>query len=198
MLSEEQNLSFLEPFRHSKYPFLYIVEDTMAIQDTLKMFSDHLFGLETGFGDEPTRVFHINGEIPWLLTEPDANSFKDFKNYIGMHWVDLDFNKFTYEHPIIALQTYSTLNLERKAKILLYRNLKHSDMSMIPYEELVEDQRIVFVINRLHINEMTYYKAFLRKFGYNPDLLRLRDKSLPPLTRRYSFAPNEYVLDITK
>jgi hypothetical protein len=198
MVSERLNYTFLEPFRHPAYPFLYVVEDEMVIKDIIGMFEKNLYGLETGFGNEPTRVFQINDNLPWLITEPDKRWFGYFKNEMERHWMDLDFNLIPIKHPIIAVNSYSTYELQKKAQNLVYRNLDYRDMYMVKYDELRKGQRVTFIVNSLHTSEMQNYHYFLREYGYNPDLLLLRDKSIPPLTQTCPFAPDEYVLDVTK
>ena len=199
-MGEKVSFSGLEPFRHPKIPFLYIIEDKRVIPSVLNMVSGQKYGLETGFGGEPTRLFHVNPDIPWITTEPNKFGFHAFKSDISFYWEDLDLNLLRNSKPIIAINTASSEVLQTKAQTLVYRNLDYGDMFMVPYEKLKKGQRVVFIVDRLHAqsDELKKYFKYLKQYGYNPDLLQLRPKSLPPLVRVRRWGPHEYVLDVTK
>lgn len=190
----------LEPFQNKLYPFLYIVDDKILAKDIFKMFRGR-YGLETGFGEEPTRLFHIDKTIPWIITEPNEGDFNYFKK-TGIYdiYSDLNMASLQLPNPIIAINSYSTYGSQQKANTLVYRNLDYRDMIMVPYNQLSRDQRVVFIVNGAHADgdEDNHYYRYLKKNGYDPNQLILRPKSEPSLTFRYPFSQDEYVLDVTK
>lgn len=198
MRSKELNLALIQPFKLRVYPFVYAVDDRIAMTDVLKMFSGKKYGLETGFGVEPSRLFHIDNTIPWIVTEPDARCFDGFKRNINVYWKDVDFTSFRVPNPIIALRAYSSHGLEQTAQHVVYRNLDYGTMSMVPQDDLREGQSVTFIVNGMHVKELQYYRWYLENYGYDPDLLQLRPQSRPPLSFPYAYAPDEYVLDFTK
>jgi hypothetical protein len=198
-MTEYPGLQALEKFRSPQLPFIYVIEDSKLAKDVLEMFSDKKFGLETGFGREPTRVFHINPYIPWVATETDDRSFNDFKRNLRTNeWDDLSPLMTNLVSPIIAIKGMSTREAQRNAQSLVYRNVDYRYMNIVPYSELAVGQRITFIVSSLHVNEMPLYEDYLQRNGYNPEELLLRQKEKPSLSYRYPFGQDEYVLDVTK
>ncbi|MCX6792251.1 MAG: hypothetical protein NT149_04410 [Candidatus Gottesmanbacteria bacterium] len=194
----ERKLKGLEHFRNIHFPFLYVIENKGMATSVIQSFTKKPYGLEVGFGEEPTRVFNIDDGIPWLLTEPDERYFSYFKRNIKYFWENVDSQTLKMTHPIIALNTYSTTTMERNAEVIVHRNLDYRNMFMVPFEDLRAKQRVVFIVDMLHIDEMDRYHSFLREYGYAPQQLQVRSKDLPLLTTSVPFAPDDYVLDITK
>jgi hypothetical protein len=194
----EYELKGLEPFKNTHFPFLYITEDKTIISSVISSFLKDPYGLEVGMGEEPTRVFNIDKSLPWMVTEPDERSFSFFKKHIQSFWMDIDIRSFDGIHPIVALEEYSSMGMQSKAQVIVYRNIDYRNMFMVPFQELQPKQRAVFIVDMLHVNEMDRYHDFLKEYGYDPRQLKVRSNDLPLLTTALPFASDDYVLDITK
>ncbi len=176
----------LEQFRDPTYRQLHWIEDPLLIQDITKSYiaPKKRFGLEVGFGEEPTRVNLMNPEIDWLLTEPSPDDFSHARRNIYHYWEGVQTDVLPANQKIISLMAPATREMIRAASVLLYRNPTTRDMGFIvpPRGNLQQGQRIVLIINNTHIGELEHYRGFLLRNGYDPDNLILREKLLPPLT----------------
>jgi hypothetical protein len=198
MKPENEQYLFLEPFRYPNLPFLYIVEDELIFKDIKNLLSEGHFGLETGFGDELSLLFNIDRNIPWIATESDPRWFLNFKNHVYENWKDMDLKTIHNVKPIIAVNSFSDIDLMDKAQTNVFRNIDYRDMGIISYQNLKPGHRMVFIVNDGHIGEITFYQRFLYNFGYEPAFLQPRSHREIPYTKLYPFSPNEFVLDITK
>lgn len=187
----------LEAFRHPTYPFLYTVDDKTAINDILSSLPE-TFGLEVGFGREPTSVFHIDATIPWILAERDDFRFQHFKNDARNNWLGVRSAPLSIPHPIIALHLEVSAEMQKRAQTLVYRNIAYQDMEMISFGDLQPQQRLVFIVDNDHIPEVPIYGAFLQQNGYDVSKFKRRSLDVPQFSHPYPFYPNDYVLDITK
>ena len=191
-----------EQFRHPVFPFIYIIDDKTVIPDVIQKLKQKPLGLETGFGNEPVRHFLLDNSITWIATEPDSRYFRSYKEELkseqNRFYGDLPPALLTSSSQLFVLNTYTSSDLLKSANTFVYRNLDYRDMNIVPFNSLNKGQRFVFIVNMLHVDEMYYYRSFLKTNGYNPDSLKLRSKQNPPLTSPYNFAPDEYVLDVVK
>ena len=197
---ERNHLDFLEPFKHPDLPFLYAVDDSSLYPEVFSLFPKRTYGLETGFGSILSNVFNIDINIPWVVTEIDTKRYVNFKRWMCDAWRKVDFNNIQITQPIIAVNTSAPSEFQKNAHTLLYRNLNYNDMYMISHNQLQTGQRVVFVVDGQHADgdETQLYRQYLREYGYNPNLLQLRSKSLPRLSELTDYIPDQLVLDITK
>lgn len=194
---EMSDMRVLEPFRHPLYPFLYEIDDAMAVHDVLHSIQKP-YGLEIGFGKEPTSVFTIDSTLPWILTEPDSFRFTSFKKDTRNHWLDIKSSLVSIEQPIIAVNTYATDEMQKEADVLVYRNVDYKNMTVVPFDELHVGQRTVFIVDGDHIPEVPLYGHFLQENGYNPKRFARRSQEEIQFTYPYPFSPYDYVLDTTR
>jgi|GEM_PF-6522416 len=188
--------STLEMFTHPVHSFLHVVDDPVAIHDVLQLLPTP-YGLEVGFGKEPTQIFHIDPSIPWILTEPDVFRFKCFQEESQHNWLD-EPDSSSIIQPVIALNTVASIAMQEYANTLVYRNISYQDMEVISFADLRPKQRFVFIVDNDHIPEVPMYGSFLRKHGYDVSQFRRRALDVPQFTYPYPFYPNDYVLDVTK
>lgn len=191
----------VKPYADPLYRNLRWIGDSSVSEKLMEsyMHSAKPFGLEIGFGEEPTKVYHVDPSIDWLLFESDPRKFGDAQNSIQSFWTDYQPEKYT-DRLIIALNAGLPDELIEKSSSLMYRNveLKYMYHSVPKYIDLNTGQRMVFVVSGPHIEEIGSYREFLYLQGYNPDDLKVRDSSLPSLAHRFDSDKREYVLDITK
>lgn len=187
----------VETFRHPIYPFLYIIDDPLLANDILSSLPQS-FGMEVGFGLEPTSVFHIDATIPWILAERDDFRFRIFKNDTRQRWIDVKSDTEQIHQPIIALHLDASAAMQKQAQTLVYRNINYQEMDMIACTELKKNQRLVFIVDGDHVPEVPMYGSFLQKHGYDASQLKRRSSDVSQFTFPYPFYPNDYVLDVTK
>lgn len=207
---EKSLLDTLERFRDTRYRQIYWVEDKMLIDEVIQetLADVKPFGLEVGFGQEPTRLQHIDGNIPWLLVEPDNREFADAKHLLKYNWRDVESHKLPEDFRMVALRTAADQQLIQTAQTLVFRNLDYRDMDhLIPPIDLIDKgKRLVYIVSGMHawtggmFDEVPRYKALLQRKGFNPEDLILRPKNLPSLAWHI---PNdtfdsELVFDFTK
>jgi len=194
---EKVSANALEAFKHPVCPFLFAVDDATVVRDILQSLPE-TYGLEVGFGREPTSVFQIDSTIPWILTEPDSFRFRHFKDETRQQWLDLKPESLQIHQPIVALHAAASVEIQKQAHILVYRNIDYQEMDMISFADLQEKQRLVFIVDGDHIPEMPTYGSFLQRHGYEVKQFKRRSLDVPQFTFPYPFYPNDYVLDVTK
>ncbi|PIS09115.1 hypothetical protein COT75_03145 [Candidatus Beckwithbacteria bacterium CG10_big_fil_rev_8_21_14_0_10_34_10] len=197
--SEIPDYSYLEKFRDPKFPFVYWVEDKDIIPQVIKDVSPSgKYGLETGIGYQPTKLFNIDPGIKWLATETDPERYANVKKNLNNIWDGINPDDFPGDFKVIVLNTASTEKMVSRANVLVYRNLNYRNMTTPDFKSLKSGQRMVFIVNDTHINELAFYQDFLSSHGYNPAEIKVRSLSLPKLSFDYVGNKKEYVLDLVK
>lgn len=207
---EHSFLRSLEPFRSPAFPFLYILKEPQMIEMCLARITLGSFGIETGFGRQPARVFYIDKTIPWILTECNETQFNIAvrPNKISTSWEGVPLEHIIGIPPIFMVHKASNDFLERKAKTIVYRNPDYNVIDMVPYQDLAPGRRVVVILD-LHLIggksdiEWPKYYHFLTEYGYDPDQIIERPVSLPPycnmdMVKQYAKESRQFVLDVTK
>ncbi|MBI4136510.1 hypothetical protein HY469_00450 [Candidatus Roizmanbacteria bacterium] len=155
----------LEQFKGTQFENTYWIKDQSVIQALTDYYitNKKTYGLEVGFGIEPTRVGLIAPDIDWFFVDPKG--FSDAKDILDQVWEEEDCPKENkYFLPIGA-----SPGLVQNAQTVLYRNLNYNRMGeLVPKrDELRPGQEIVFVIDTTHVSELDEYKDFLKSKGYD-------------------------------
>jgi len=206
-MGEILDLPILEQFRDSKHKSLYWVEDAQSAHSILQHYvTNHIpFGMEIGFGYNPTRVFLVDASLDWILTELDKDAFAFAKscNLFGVRWDEEHIKNFTTKK-IFALNIPADKTTVQAAKVLVYCNLDYRKemVGLVPnFSELKKGQRVVFIVTRAHADgagggELPLYREFLTACGYDSaSLVRRPGIISKPVINDDD---DEYVLDITK
>jgi len=196
MSTEKLDNLCLEQFRDPNYPFLYWVEDSL-IEVVLKE-TKRRYGLEIGFGYELTRVFLIDPNIDWILTEPLKDRFINAKDNLEIAWGGQITSNVGGK--IFAVNCLTTKKMVSEAKIILARNphpsFFYKTEGLIPnIESLNTGQRLVIVENQGGESGVVASKEDLGKLGYHPSLFI---KIEPILAHVFDRQDEECVFDFTK
>lgn len=199
-MSEIPDLSYLEKFRDTRIPFFYWVEDKLVIPQVVKDITSGAYGLETGFGQEPTKSFLLEPRIPWILTEFKQEDYAQARRDLSEYWreINLEGLDIPSQFRMVALKTASTRGMVAQANVLVYRNLDYQEMEIPQFKDLRQGQRMVFIVNDSHVKELPRYRSFLNSNGYEGPELKIRSSHLPKLGIDFAGNKQEYVLDIVK
>jgi hypothetical protein len=201
-MSETPSTLSLENFRDPSLPFVYWIEDaSLAEQVMAQVVSNGKFGLETGFGRQPTKLFLIDPTMTWLGTEIEKRAFDDARENLQEYW---EGDEFVSHMPptfrIILLNTASDSMGGAEvanANTLVYRNLDHRDTFIPEFNKLQKGQRLVFIVDSEHIYELNSYRNYLTGWGYDASQLKERSSDLPSFSMMHPGNLHTYVLDIT-
>lgn len=198
-MSELPTWSYLEKFRDPRFPFVHWVDDNLASTQAINdVSSAGPFGLETGFGQQLTKLFLVNPNINWLSTELNEKDFNIAKGDLSACWRGVVTETIPPEFRMIALRAVSTQRMVTQAQVLVYRNLDYRDMWIPTFDGLRKGQRLFFIVDEAHVGELSYYRRFLSEQGYNPLDLKLRSPELTTLSAAYPGNEHTYVLDLVK
>jgi len=199
-MSEIPDLPYLEKFCDARIPFLYWVEDKLVIPQVMRDITSSAYGLETGFGQQPTKLFLLEPNINWILTEPDQRNYAVARRDLIQLWRDIDpeGTDILSQFRMVALKTASTREMVAQASVLVYRNLDYRDMRVPQFKDLRQRQRMVFIVNDSHVGELPYFRRFLSSNGYEQSELKIRSSRLPKLGVDFAGNKQEYILDIVK
>lgn len=198
-MSENPSPSYFEQFRDPRLPFVYWIKDKQKAELVVRdVSSAGTFGLETGFGVLPSKLFLIDPNINWLLTEIRQDDFDNAKMNLDNIWEHDDFSELPSQFKMFALNIASTKSMVAQAQTMVFRNLDYRFMEIPNIRDLKKGQRLVYIVDGPHFSELDSYRRYLTVRGYNPLDLKVRSSSLPTLcVDSFKHYPT-HVLDLVK
>lgn len=192
----------IEPFRDPKFPFVHFIEDKMLVDDIFRRLNGGgiPWGLETGFGIEPTRswVLDLSCSI-WVAGEYDKRLFDSTIRDLSQRFCDI--NPMEFPPCKLILLPFAVHYSRCYPQTLVYRNYDYiaNLHTLPPYKNLNPGQRLIVLVNGRHSEEYDLYIENLAFRGYNPNNLMIRSPSEIPISNpSYKNKYPEYILDVTK
>jgi len=176
--SFRQSLPETATFRQLlEFPFVFVLTSQVMFKGEKPFPSEIPFGLEIGTGNRPTKVYNVDQQLPWILTECNSEEFKKLIEDLPTSWEDAPLENLP--EPIILIPAFATLELQLQANFLIYRNpnYEHKDFFMVNKMDLRSNQKLMLIVSDTHTNELDRYRELLRKHGYNDSNLRQRSSS---------------------
>jgi hypothetical protein len=121
----------LEQFKDPQYDCLYWISDDSMGRSLVQSYIEQEipFGLEVGFGFQPTRVFLLDNSIDWFLTETNRMRFIGAKREKFMD--DLPTPLMSEDKRIFALNLWASGQMAEAAEVILFRNFNYNSMQRL-------------------------------------------------------------------
>lgn len=166
----------------AELPFVFVLNSSVMFQVKKPFQSEIPFGLEVGAGSMPTKVYNVDRQLPWILTECALEQFKELIKDLPKHWEEALLGDLP--EPVIVMRTFAAPELQLQAHFLIYQNpdYERGDFFLVRRTDLKPNQKLMLIVSGSHTTELDRYRELLKTHGYDDSKLRRRDSSEVSLT----------------